>query len=295
MGEESCEDAQLAHLCRTRLAVHLGVLIMEASAATCVAQWNYVPKGGPFVKPSAHKDARLEARLVLASGAFVASAVPVALIGYAATHGWGPLHDLDNGVASNLHGWAVREPGAVAFLKGVSDVIDPWKLRAVALVVVVLLWVRRQRRLALWAATTVVVGSLLGVTLKLIVARARPSLADAVDEAIGYSFPSGHALNSLVILGVFALLAIPLVERQWRAVVWAGFALTVALVGFARVSLGVHYVSDVVAGWLIGAGLIAVTVTVFETWGPWGARRAPDVLAEGIDPESTRTALRATD
>ena len=41
MGEESCEDAQLAHLCRTRLAVHLGVLIMEASAATCVAQWNF--------------------------------------------------------------------------------------------------------------------------------------------------------------------------------------------------------------------------------------------------------------
>ena len=75
-------------------------------------------------------DARLERRLLLASGAFVAAAVPVAIIGFAATHGWGPLHDIDEAVATNLHLWALREPGAVAFLKGVSIVPLSALLRA---------------------------------------------------------------------------------------------------------------------------------------------------------------------
>src|SRR6478735_1253387 len=101
-------------------------------------------------------DIRLERRLVLASAAFVATAVPVAVLGYAATHGWGPLHDLDSGVADELHDWAVREPHAVGFLEGVSIVLGPWVLRAVSLGVVIALFARRQRRLAMWVGTTVV-------------------------------------------------------------------------------------------------------------------------------------------
>ena len=146
------------------------------------------------------------------------------------------------------------------------------------------------RRLAMWAATTVVVGSVLGFALKLIVGRARPALPDPVDEAIGYSFPSGHALNSFVILGVLVLLALPLVRRGWRPFIWAGAAAAVALVGFARVALGVHYVSDVVSGWLIGAGLIAVTVAAFETWRRPEPRPAAEVLGKGVDPTASRAA-----
>lgn len=233
-------------------------------------------------------------RLLLASAAFVAAAAPVTVIAYAATHGWEPLHELDAGVAANLHVWALGHPQAVAFLEGVSTVLDPWVLRAVALGVVVALLVRGQRRLALWAATTVAVGSVLGFALKLIVARSRPVLTDPVDEALGYSFPSGHALNSFVILGVFVLLTLPVVGRRWRPAVWAIAALLVALVGFARIALGVHYLSDVVAGWLIGAGLIAVTVVVFEAWRPQPTRPASRVLKEGVDPTGSRAAAGTT-
>jgi membrane-associated phospholipid phosphatase len=240
---------------------------------------------------SGSSDMQFERRLLLASGAFMAAAVPVAVIAYAATHAWAPLHDLDSAVATNLNVWAVTEPGAVAFLKGVSDVLDPWTLRAAAVVAVVVLFARRQRRLALWAATTVLVGSLLGFTIKLVVSRSRPSLPDAVDEAIGYSFPSGHALNSFVIIGVLALLAVPLVARRWRPFVWAVAAAAVGLVGFARVGLGVHYVSDVVAGWLLGAGLIAATVVAFDTWRRPRSRRAAEVLSEGVDPAGSQAAM----
>ena len=242
------------------------------------------------MKPFKLGDMRLERRLLVASGAFVAAAVPVAVLGYAATHGWGPLHRLDSGVATQLHAWALRKPDAVAFLEGVSTVLDPWVLRTVALGTVVALAARGQRRLALWTGTTVAVAGVLGFGLKLIVDRSRPSLPDPVSTAIGYSFPSGHALNSFVIIGVLVLLALPAVPRAWRPVVWAVAGTAVAVVGFARVALGVHYVSDVVAGWLTGAGLIAVTVVAFETWNHIGGRPVGDVLSEGVERAAPREA-----
>ena len=238
--------------------------------------------------------ARLERRLLLASGAFVAVAAPVAVLGYAATHGWGPLHRLDSGVAADLHLWAVRDPHAVGFLEGVSKVLDPWTLRVVALGGVILLAVRGQRRLALWAGTTVVVAGVTGFVLKLVVARSRPSLPDPVSAAPGSSFPSGHALNSMAILGVFVLLLLPMIPRAWRPFVWLMAGAAVALVGFARVALGVHYVSDVVAGWLIGAGLVAVTVVAFETWRRPDARPPGQVLKEGVDPAASQAAASGT-
>jgi len=236
-------------------------------------------------------EAGLEPRLLLASAACLAAAIPAAVIAYAATHGWAPLHRLDTGVATGLHSWALGAPHAVGFLEGVSTVVGPWPLRAVTLGVVVVLATRGQRRLALWAGATVAVAGIVGFALKLIVARSRPSLPDPVATAAGSSFPSGHALNSFVIIGVLVLLALPTVPRRLRPVVWAAAAGTVLLVGFARVALGVHYVSDVVAGWLIGAGLLAATVVAFETWRRPTARPVGEVLGEGVDPAGSRAAV----
>src|SRR6187431_2928887 len=235
-------------------------------------------------------DMPFDRRVLIASGAVVAVAVPVSLLAYAATHAWGPLHDLDSGAANNLHAWALGAPGAVGFLQGVSTVFDPWVLRAGAVGAVGVLLLRRQWKLARWAGATVLVAGALGFGLKLLVARTRPSLPDPVSEAPGSSFPSGHALNSMAIIGVLVLLLLPTVPRRWRPFVWAGAGLAVALVGFARVALGVHYVSDVVAGWLIGAGLVAATVVAFETWRRPDARPAGQVLKEGVDPAASRAA-----
>ena len=173
--------------------------------------------------------------------------------------------------------------------------IDPWILRGVAVVVTAGLVVRKQTRLAMWVGTTVVTAGLMGLGLKIVVGRARPVLPDPVDSAGGYSFPSGHALNSFVILGVFVLLFLPTVGRRWRPVMWAAAITAIVLVGLARISLGVHYVSDVLAAWIIGAGLIAVTTTVFETWRRDHGERVPaHVIEEGVDPEGSRAALGET-
>ena len=98
----------------------------------------------------------------------------------------------------------------------------------------------------------------------------------------------------MAILGVLVLLILPTIPRAWRPFVWLGAGAAVALVGFARVALGVHYVSDVVAGWLIGAGLVAVTVVAFETWRRPEARPPGQVLKEGVDPAASQAAASGT-
>jgi len=91
-------------------------------------------------------EVQLGKRLLTAAGIFVIAAIPVTLVGFAVARGSGAIHDFDQDVANSLHDWAVDRPGAVTFLKVLSDVIDPWALRAVAAVVVVTLFLRGRRR-----------------------------------------------------------------------------------------------------------------------------------------------------
>jgi membrane-associated phospholipid phosphatase len=122
------------------------------------------------------------------------------------------------------------------------------------------------RRLALWTLVTVWGAALLGLLLKVLVGRARPDLIDAVATAPGRSFPSGHALTSTVGCAVLLLLVSPLLRRPWRGIAIAVAVLIPLVVGFARIGLGVHFLSDVVAGQLLGLGWVAVTAAAFEAW-----------------------------
>ncbi|HVE30718.1 MAG TPA: phosphatase PAP2 family protein, partial [Mycobacteriales bacterium] len=94
----------------------------------------------------------------------------------------------------------------------------------------------------------------------------RPDLVDAVATAPGRSFPSGHALTSTVGCAVLLLLVTPLLRRRRRVVAIAAAILIPLVVAFARVGLGVHYLSDVVAGELLGLGWVVLTASAFEAW-----------------------------
>ena len=100
-----------------------------------------------------------------------------------------------------------------------------------------------------WFLLLSVSGSeLLNTALKVAFGRRRPAASWASDAA-GYSFPSGHAMSSLVFLGALTALAW---RSRWRWLVAAISAFVTVLVGASRLALGVHYPSDVVAGWCAG-------------------------------------------
>src|SRR5206468_9322298 len=119
-----------------------------------------------------------------------------------------------------------------------------------------LLW-RRRPRLAVFVVVTMAGSVALNALVKLAVHRARPVLPDPVAHANGLSFPSGHAQSATVAAGVLALLALPRLGRAGRVAVVAAAVLWVVLIGFARVSLGVHFVSDVLAGAALGVTWVA--------------------------------------
>lgn len=178
---------------------------------------------------------------------------------------WRPLVSVDGDVARTTHGWAVDESGLTHAFRILTDwVWDPWTMRLVcAAAAVWLVWRRSAWWTAVWLAATCALGSLLQQTLKAAVDRPRPVWSDPVDSARYAAFPSGHAMTATVVCG----LLLWLLHRYgpgravWRTALTAG-VVSVLGVGFTRLWLGVHWLSDVVGGWLLGAMLVALAVLV---------------------------------
>lgn len=121
------------------------------------------------------------------------------------------------------------------------------------LAVVALVWLRCRRE-AMLLALTVISGSLVNTLLKVVVGRPRPEIVPHLTEAGGASFPSGHSFNSASTYIALALAFAALSPRAGvRHTLIAGAVLLSLTIAWSRVWLGVHWPSDVMAGWLGGA------------------------------------------
>lgn len=115
---------------------------------------------------------------------------------------------------------------------------------------------KRQGKLVLFWLTSIVGGELLVQALKFSIARARPLALYGGNEQ--YSFPSGHATMTTVVLGALAYLLTRTASRAQRAAVGAVLGTYVGLVGFSRLYLGAHWLSDVIGGALLGIVCVSV-------------------------------------
>ena len=126
---------------------------------------------------------------------------------------------------------------------------------AVVVATVVFALLRRGRRAeAVFVAVAVCGAAAIELVAKLTFVRPRPDQWDHAWPAVGYSFPSGHAMSSTALAVALALLAR---GTRWRGWTVAGGALFALGVGVSRVYLGVHYPSDVVAGWCAGLAWVS--------------------------------------
>jgi undecaprenyl-diphosphatase len=221
--------------------------------------------------------------------------VPFALLAVFVAGDWAPLHAMDRSVTDTLHRFAEGHPLVVDFTQVWSVVFGPTPLRVAALILVIWL-IRRHhaRHLALWVVVTMTAGGVLAALLKLLVGRDRPELLDPVARAAGFSFPSGHATNAALTAGVFLLVLLPFArERPGRRLgLWAAALVLTVVTGLSRIVLGVHWTSDVVAGWLLGVAVVAATTVAFRSWRARRARRTAPAAVEGVEPELAEPARR---
>ncbi len=147
-------------------------------------------------------------------------------------------------------------------------------------------------RLAVIIAVTLIASALFTDLVKDYIARPRPPGGALVPEA-GYSFPSGHTLNSTATYGLLAFVAwrsrLPQAIRV--AAVIVGVTVPI-LVGLSRIALGVHYPSDVLGGWLAGMAFVAfgaVLIQVTDALGPLDYAASP-TAGSGVGDRSGRRA-----
>ncbi|WUJ72466.1 phosphatase PAP2 family protein [Kribbella soli] len=199
-------------------------------------------------------------RLLRGVLAMLVFALPVVLLGLAVRQQFDPLIRADDALSRAATGFTVRH-GLVPTLTVIQTVSLPIFVYLVATGVVV--WVWRSKRLkgrALWAFVTMMVGWGIGGISKPITQRARPVVDGPVPHAEGYSFPSGHTLNITLAAGVMVFLLWPLLSAAQRRVAVVLAIVVPVIVGMDRLFIGAHFPTDILAGHILGLGIM------FASW-----------------------------
>src|SRR5262245_13538203 len=201
--------------------------------------------------------------LIVAAG-FVAAAVTGAVFLELAERMGGPaLQALDHRawMAAREH----RSPAATHFFLAWTWLGMPLGITLVLLPVAFVLAGRRRRFLAYFLLVTTLGGWGLNHVLKVFFSRARPDLSLAVRRASGYSFPSGHAMVSVIAFGALAYVVMRVSDnRRLHSVALALASSIAATISLSRVYLGVHWLSDIAAGVAAGVVWLATTVGAYE-------------------------------
>ncbi len=157
---------------------------------------------------------------------------------------------------------AHRNAALTTFFSGYTG-LGQWLVLTVATAAVLaaLVW-RARRREAVFLLIAMTVSPLLNAALKLLFERVRPPAESAVLSVNGYAFPSGHTMSSATFALALTVIAWPTRWRWPAAGLAAAFAL---LMGLSRVYLGVHWLTDVLAGWVLAAAVVATAWLIVDS------------------------------
>jgi undecaprenyl-diphosphatase len=191
----------------------------------------------------------------------LASAVAFAVV--AVVVGSGALYSLDQDIVHWVAGQ--RRPWLDKVMLQVTTLGDGIVVTMIALVASAFLWLTRHR----WSAGMILMavpgGQVVNNGLKLLFRRDRPDFVERIDAVATLSFPSGHAMSAVIAYGALAyVLARFEPTTTMRRATWAFAVLLILLIGASRTYLGVHYPSDVIAGYIAGVTWLALVAAIMD-------------------------------
>ncbi|MBE9155843.1 phosphatase PAP2 family protein [Nodosilinea sp. LEGE 06152] len=151
----------------------------------------------------------------------------------------------DEPILLGIH--ATATPQLDTFASYLTQLGVGWGVAPASIVIALVLWRRHHWRSLVYFLTTLIGSAIINVSAKLLLQRVRPNLWESPAPEYDYGFPSGHAMSSMTFV---AALVILLWGSRWNWLVAALGGLFVLAIGWTRLYLGVHYPSDIVAGWL---------------------------------------------
>lgn len=200
----------------------------------------------------------------------VAVAVPLGVLAFLVRSKFGPLVDLDQRVIVAATNVTRAHSGVRSFAETWELISQPWVVYALIGVPVCLLaWFRwNLRTRVMWAVATMATGWAVATGLKLVVQRARPVVEEPFAVHAGYSFPSGHATNNAIVVTIVLLLLRPVLGVTARRLLLASGIAWVVVTCADRLFMGAHFLSDVIAGVLLGCGLCLASYAGYTGWSP---------------------------
>lgn len=204
----------------------------------------------------------VDRRLLIIAGASLAFLAVYAALGSAYTRFPGDLA-VSTWMQSNGAGWLD------SVMEAVSAAGTSYGALAALALAVLGTFLLRGVRPAVFLLAVAMLGVMVRTVIKLVIARPRPAdeLVTVMGENDGYSFPSGHVMFYVVLLGsLYFLLTSSALSGRTIRLVQATIAVALVLTGISRIYLGVHWLSDVVAGFVYGAALVTAVAWVWRRW-----------------------------
>jgi undecaprenyl-diphosphatase len=138
-----------------------------------------------------------------------------------------------------------------------------WGVFPIATVTALLLFNRRRWRSLTYLIVTLLGSIIINRTAKVLLHRVRPHLWESPAPEFDYGFPSGHAMSSMTFVAVLVILTW---GSRWRWLVLIVGAIFVLVIGWTRLYLGVHYPSDILAGWMVSVGWAVGVSLIIRLW-----------------------------
>jgi membrane-associated phospholipid phosphatase len=160
--------------------------------------------------------------------------------------------------------YALRTPSLTGIMLFITNLGANYILVAMVAIIIFLIW-RRHRKEALLFLIITAMGVFINSALKILIHRPRPLISPLI-SASSYSFPSGHAMNSFVFYAALSFYIFHFTRQKlFSMAISILCGALILLIGFSRVYLGVHYPSDVIAGYLVGLWWFVTALAIDKT------------------------------